>query len=92
MLCKSSKEGNARAPGPNPVLNMPYGFPSSAGRYGVTPEIYVSVRRPGSQQICISILQSIMPMYLSAFGELRFDLVTEPRMSGTARLFTQFVK
>lgn len=26
-----------------------------------------------SQQICILILQSIMLMYLSAFGELRFD-------------------
>lgn len=47
----------------------------------------------GSQQICILILQSTMLMYQSAFGELRFDLVTVLRMVGAARsFFTQFVK
>lgn len=45
-------------------------------------------RNSDSQQICILILEFIMP----AFGELRLHLVIVLRMLGTARVFPQYIK
>lgn len=61
---------------------------SYAGHYGVTPEIYMPDINSDSQQICILILEFIMP----AFGELRFHLVLMLRMLGTARFFISILK
>lgn len=88
MLCKISKEGNSRAPRSTPVPTLSYSFPSYAGHYGVTPEIYRPDRNSGSQQICILILEFIMP----AFGELRLHLVIVLRIFGTARFFLSTLK
>jgi len=84
MLCKCFRKGNSRAPWPSPVLSL-----SQFSQLSWALRCYTRDRHLGSQQICILILQSV---YLSAFGELRFDLVVVLRMFGTTRLFFPICK